>query len=70
MSVGVVLLAAFIGVNSLHPISNELQLGLELLVVGAGTVAYTAGGLAVLERVEDTSSATSTSETPYSTGGD
>jgi len=67
---GVVPLVAFTVVNSLHPISYELRIGLVLLVVGAGLVAYSAGGLAILERVEDTSSAPSALETSYSTDDD
>ena len=53
VAVGVVTLAAFVGVSPLLPISNELRLALSFLVLSAGLAAYTAGTLAVLERVDD-----------------
>jgi hypothetical protein len=49
---GVVSLAALLGVSPTLPLSPELRLGLGILVLGAGTAAYTAGTLAVLERTE------------------
>ncbi|QLD90648.1 sterol desaturase [Natronomonas salina] len=72
LSVGLVTLAALIGVSPMLPISNELRLGLGFLVLGAGLVAYAAGTLAVLERVEGDSNETTTStpETQASTDGD
>ena len=72
LSVGLVILAALIGVSPMLPLSNELRLGLGFLVIGVGLVAYSAGTLAILERVEgDLKTATpSTPETPSSTDGD
>lgn len=72
LSVGLVTLAALLGVSPLLPISDELRLGLGFLVLGAGLVAYSAGTLAVLERVDDDSglATTATPESPPSTDGD
>jgi hypothetical protein len=53
LSVGLLTLAALVGVSPTLPVSNELRLGLGVLVLGAGLLAYTAGTLAVLERVVD-----------------
>ena len=61
VSVGIVTLAALLGVGPTLPLSSDLRLGLGLLVLGAGLVAYAAGTLAVLERVEDEPSAASSS---------
>jgi hypothetical protein len=52
LSTGLVTLAALLGVGPTLPISAELRLGLGVLVLGAGLAAYTAGSLAVLERIE------------------
>lgn len=52
LGVGLVTLAALIGVGPMLLVSNELRLGLGSLVMGAGLVAYSAGTIAVLERVE------------------
>jgi hypothetical protein len=71
LGIGLVTLAALIGVSPMLPLSNELRLGLGFLVTGAGLAAYSAGTLAVLERIEDSSvSPSSNPETPYSTDGD
>ncbi len=71
LSTGLVTLAALIGVSPMLPLSNELRLGLGFLVIGASLVAYSAGTLAILERVEDNSTVTPTnSGTPYSTDSD
>ena len=71
LSVGLVTLAALIGVSPTLPISNDLRLGLGFLVTGAALVAYSAGTLAVLERVEgNPNAASSNPETPYSTDSD
>jgi hypothetical protein len=53
LSTGLVTLAALLGVGPTLPISAELRLGLGVLVLGAGLAAYTAGSLAVLERIGD-----------------
>ena len=67
LSVGLVTLAALIGVSPVLPLSDELRLGLGFLVGGAGLVAYSAGTLAVLERVERNSNVSSSnSGTAYS----
>lgn len=65
-------LGALLGVSPLLPISSELRLGLESLVLGAGLVAYSAGIFTVLERVDDDPevATTATAETPSSTDGD
>jgi hypothetical protein len=42
---------AFVGVSPALPVSNEFRLALGFLVLSTGLVAYTAGTLAVLERV-------------------
>ncbi|QGN06699.1 sterol desaturase [Halorhabdus sp. CBA1104] len=47
---GLFTLAALVGVSLTLPISAELQLGLEFLVIGAGFVGYIAGTMAELER--------------------
>lgn len=71
LGVGLVSLAGLIGVSPLLPISNELRLGLGFLVLGAGLAAYSTGTLAVLERVDYESSATSSNpETQYSMDAD
>ncbi|MFP4590727.1 MAG: sterol desaturase [Halobacteriales archaeon] len=72
LSVGLVTLAALIGVSPMLPLSSELRLGLGFLVIGAGLVAYSAGTLAVLERVEGSSekATAKNSEMPSSTDGD
>ena len=61
VSVGIVTLAALVGVGPTLPLSSDLRFGLGLLVLGAGLVAYAAGTLAVLERVEDEPNAASSS---------
>ena len=58
-SVGIVTLAALVGVSPTLPLSSDVRFGLGLLVLGAGLVAYAAGTLAVLERVEGDPNATS-----------
>lgn len=71
LSVGVVTLAALIGVSPALPLSNELRLGLGYLVLGAGLAAYAAGTLAVLERVEtDADVVPADSPAGYSPDGD
>lgn len=71
LGAGLVNLAALIGVSPMLPISNELRLGLGFLVGGAGLVAYSAGTLAVLERVEgNPNGAASNPEAPHSTDSD
>ncbi|KDE60540.1 sterol desaturase [Halostagnicola sp. A56] len=71
LSVGLVTLAALIGVSPLLGVTDELRLGLGFLVTGAGFVAYAAGTLAVLERIGEDSAVVSTaSETAYSSDGD
>ncbi|WP_049926388.1 hypothetical protein [Halopiger goleimassiliensis] len=71
LSVGLVTLAAFVGVSPYLPISSELRLGLGFLVVGAGLVAYAAGTLAVLERVDgDADAASAPRDSPRATSGD
>lgn len=72
LSVGLVTLAALLGVSPLLPISDALRLGLGFLVLGTGLVAYSAGTLAVLERIDDSSemATSATAETPSSTDGD
>jgi len=72
LGVGLVNLAALIGVSPMLSLSSELFLGLGLLVLGAGLVAYSAGTLAVLERVESDSGTTTSSNPipPSSTDGD
>lgn len=71
LSAGLITLAALIGVSPMLPISNNLQLGLGLLIIGTGLVAYTAGTIAVLERVEGNSNATSSNlSTSSSMGND
>ncbi|MGQ3412098.1 sterol desaturase [Natrinema sp. LN54] len=71
LSVGLVTLAALTGVSPALPISEELRLGLGFLVTGAGVVAYAAGTIAVLERVEDSSTgASSNAGTSYSADDD
>ncbi|ELZ09239.1 sterol desaturase family protein [Halovivax asiaticus JCM 14624] len=65
LSVGAVTGAALVGVSPLLPLSNDLRFGLGALVLGAGLVAYPAGSLAVLERVDGaTDSASMNSGTP------
>lgn len=64
LGVGLVTLAALVGVSPTLPVSNESRLGLGFLVLGAGLVAYAAGTLAVLERLDDVA------ETTGSTDGD
>jgi hypothetical protein len=69
--IGLVSLAALVGVSPTLPISNELRLGLGLLVLGAGLGAYSAGTLAVLELLADNSAGTpSSGAPPQSTDGD
>lgn len=71
LGVGLVTLAALIGVNPMLPISDELRLGLGFLVIGAGLVAYAAGTISVLEQVHGNSNtAVSASSTAYSPDGD
>jgi len=52
LAIGLINFAALLGVSPMLPISDELRLGLGFLVVGVGLVAYSAGTLAVLERVQ------------------
>ena len=61
LGIGLVNLAALVGVSPMLPIPNELRLGLGFLVGGAGLVAYSAGTLAVLERVESDPNGTASS---------
>jgi uncharacterized BrkB/YihY/UPF0761 family membrane protein len=72
LAIGLLNFAALIGVSPMLPISDKLRLGLGFLVIGAGLVAYSAGTLAVLERIEYDSETTilSNPETPSSTDGD
>ena len=71
LSTGLVTLAALIGVSPMLPISNELRLGLGFLIGGAALVAYSAGTLAVLERVKPDPNATSAKlQTSHSTDSD
>ncbi|WP_254761691.1 sterol desaturase [Natrinema marinum] len=71
LSTGLVSLAALVGVSPLLPLASELRLGLGFLVIGAGLVAYAAGTLAVLERVESDSNAPASSPaTQYPADGD
>ncbi|MDJ1430599.1 sterol desaturase [Halostagnicola sp. A-GB9-2] len=71
LSVGLVTLAALVGVSPVLPLVNELRLGLGFLVTGVGLVAYAAGTLAVLERVAGNSTASSShSGTPQPTDSD
>lgn len=71
LSVGLVSLAAFVGVSPTLPVSAALRFGLGILVVGAGFLAYAAGTLAVLERVADGSNATrSSAGASYPAGDD
>jgi hypothetical protein len=65
VGIGVVALAALAGVTPTLPVSNEVRLGLGLLVTGAGLTAYAAGTMAVLERVVDGSTTGSTADPPY-----
>lgn len=68
---GLVTLAALVGVSPFLPVSNELRLGLGLLVVGAGLGAHAAGKLVVLERLADAADARSaTRGTRYSADDD
>ncbi len=71
LSVGLVSLAALVGLSPALPLSNELRLGLGFLVAGAGLGAYSAGTLAVLERVEgDPRTTSASSGRRYSTDDD
>lgn len=70
LSAGFITLAALIGVSPMLPISNGLRFGLGLLVIGTGLVAHTAGTIAVLERVEGNSNATSSDLSTSSSMGD
>ncbi|SFT01286.1 sterol desaturase [Halostagnicola kamekurae] len=71
LSVGLVTLAALIGVSPLLDVSDELRLGLGFLITGAGFVAYATGTLAVLERIDgDSAGASAASERAYSSEGD
>jgi hypothetical protein len=66
LGVGVVVLAALLGVSPTLPLSAELRLGLGVLVVGAGTAAYTAGTLAVLARSDGPPTSSSAPDRAYS----
>lgn len=71
LSVGVVTLAALLGVSPTLPLSSDLRLGLGILILGAGLAAYTAGSLAVLERTEaPPTEPPSASDGGYSVGED
>lgn len=50
VSTGLITLAALVGVNSMLPISVDLQFALGLLIIGVGIVGYTTGTMAELER--------------------
>ncbi|AHG00793.1 hypothetical protein HALLA_07925 [Halostagnicola larsenii XH-48] len=71
LSVGLMTLAALIGVSPALPLSDELRLGFGFLVIGTGLVAYTAGTLAVLEQVDSNAterSASSNAQYPMDSG--
>jgi len=70
LGVGVVALAALLGVSPTLPVSAELRLGLGVLVVGAGTAAYTAGTLAVVERHDGPGAGSAGSDGAYSSAED
>lgn len=59
LNIGLVAFAALIGVSPTLPISAELRLGLGFLVIGTGLVAYATSTIAVLERIKDTSTGSS-----------
>jgi len=52
LSVGLITLAALVGVSPTLPVTGELRLGLGLLVLGAGFAGYVSGTLAEVERAE------------------
>ncbi|WEL21026.1 sterol desaturase [Halorhabdus sp. BNX81] len=52
LAVAVVTLAALIGAGPALPVSADVRFVLGLLVLGASVTAYSAGTLAVLDRVE------------------
>lgn len=52
LGIGLITLASINGLSPMLSLSNGLRLGLGLLVIGTGFVAYTAGTLTILERVE------------------
>ncbi|WP_435115005.1 hypothetical protein [Halolamina sp. C58] len=52
------------------PVTEELRFGLGILVVGTGLLAYTAGSLAVLERIEDGDGASAASRDGAPTADD
>jgi len=65
LGVGLVSLAALVGVSPFLPVSSALRLELGFLVVGAGLASYATGTMAVLERaVDDGSSTPSGGATP------
>lgn len=71
LSVALMTLAALIGVSPSLPLSNDLRLGFGFLLVGSGFVAYAAGTLAVLERVNGNADTIHASQnTQYSTDDD
>jgi hypothetical protein len=56
LSVGLVSLAALVGVSPYLPVSATLGLELGALVLGAGLASYAMGTMAVLERTVDDAS--------------
>jgi len=71
VGVGVVSLAAFIGVGPALPIPVDLRFALGLLVLGASFTAYSAGTLAVLDRLDiDSNTSQSRSSTSYAADDD
>jgi len=69
LGVGVVALAALLGVSPTLPLSPELRFGLGILVLGAGTAAYTAGTLAAVER-DDVERPASSTDRAYAASED
>jgi len=69
LSVGLVNFAALVGVSPMLSLSSELGLGVGLLVLGVGVVAYSAGTRAVLERVDGDSGTATHPQSSHSTDG-
>jgi len=67
---GTLVFAGMIGIGPLLPVTNELRYGLGILVVGAGFVTYLMGMLAVLERTDVETGATSSGPDEGQQSGD
>ena len=67
---GALLLAGLIGVGPLLPVTNGLRFGLGILVLGTGFVTYMTGMLAVLERTDVETGATSSGPDEGQQSGD